>query len=756
MWHVDEVKDNNYRRIKVLKEGGFGRAWLAEDLKNYDYCVIKETKTQNMKQSDVDEIRKEAEILKVLEHPNIIRFRDIYMNRKLKLCIVMDFADSGDLYGKIEAAKEYFPETEIVDMFTQLCLAVKHIHDRKIVHRDLKSQNIFLTRMGIVKLGDFGISRVLSHTHDMLHSFVGTWYYISPEIIKGHHYSFKTDIWSLGVILYEMCALKLPFRGQNQFVLQKKITECKYSPLPNRYSDELKRLVDEILVTDPHQRPSIYQILAKPVINRRISGFLNEKDFEEEFSHTVLHNHNVMYQPPQIPAVIAPPKRAESPLLPQKPAQKASSYPHQPQSNILSAFQHAPMPVRQLPSPIPTPAVSKEASLQHGLHQIMQKADQLLEYGNNVINKIDKADSSRAALLRKDNEGGVSTRGDVGIKVVGRKVEQYQQISRQVPGVSASEAKLDKLRRENDRFKGIKASDPGVGFGNNHRLGAAPNELGLKFHLERAGSAGAFGGIAGQSPASAISKQSPLDRNYDSPANRHFFEPSDMKDVNSRLAQLRKPPQVEDDFSNRIGQLYDKLKELPARLLNQPPNLPKAVEDIDEDFPLEERIKEIDQLHNQRKSPSHVRGEVIFNKYKQDFDALKENYKRAVHIRPEEYSADVMQELEIRATQDRGIEEIIEEEEPSSSRQSHRVDGLQSKVPYPDFLKSVLQDVFGQQQMSQLSKEASIFDQVVKDSLESAPFVELADLIKPTAARGTLSHSYQDPSLAMLNLLCSE
>src|SRR3990167_1383339 len=168
MRHVDETKDNNYRRIKLLKEGGFGRAWLAEDLKSCDYCVIKETKTQNMKQSDVDEIRKEAEILKVLEHPNIIRFRDIYMNRKLKLCIVMDFADSGDLYARIEVAKEYFPEIEILDMFTQLCLAVKHIHDRKIVHRDLKSQNIFLTRMGMVKLGDFGISRVLNHTHDML------------------------------------------------------------------------------------------------------------------------------------------------------------------------------------------------------------------------------------------------------------------------------------------------------------------------------------------------------------------------------------------------------------------------------------------------------------------------------------------------------------------------------------------------------------------------------------------------------------
>ena len=129
--------------------------------------------------------------------------------------------------------------------------------------------------MGMIKLGDFGISKILNHTQDLLISFVGTWYYISPEIVKGNHYSFKTDVWSLGVILYEMCCLKLPFRGQNQFVLQKKITECKYSPIPSRYSDELRQLVDDILVVNPQQRPSIYQILARPIIKNRINHFLN-------------------------------------------------------------------------------------------------------------------------------------------------------------------------------------------------------------------------------------------------------------------------------------------------------------------------------------------------------------------------------------------------------------------------------------------------------------------------------------------------
>ena len=143
------------------------------------------------------------------------------------------------------------------------------------MHRDLKSQNIFLTRMGMIKLGDFGISKILSHTQEFLNTFVGTWYYISPEIISSKPYNFKTDIWSLGVLLYEMVCLRLPFKAPNQFILQRKIKKGTFSPIPLRYSKELKQLIDDLLVTEPRRRPSVYQILAKPLIKNRISKFLS-------------------------------------------------------------------------------------------------------------------------------------------------------------------------------------------------------------------------------------------------------------------------------------------------------------------------------------------------------------------------------------------------------------------------------------------------------------------------------------------------
>ena len=145
-----------------------------------------------------------------MRHPYIITYKESFMDKRC-LCIVMDYADGGDLYTKIANQKKIgkvcYSEDQILDWFVQMALAIKHIHDRKILHRDLKSQNIFLTKKGMIKLGDFGIARVLSDTRSKAKTVVGTPYYLSPEIIQSQPYSFKSDIWSLGVLLYEMCAL---------------------------------------------------------------------------------------------------------------------------------------------------------------------------------------------------------------------------------------------------------------------------------------------------------------------------------------------------------------------------------------------------------------------------------------------------------------------------------------------------------------------------------------------------------------------
>ena len=199
-----QKEHNKYIPKKLLGEGSFGKAYLVECSADNSLAVIKAIVLENMTDEAKKEAYLEAKIHETLNHTNIIKFKEVFISRKPKttLHIVMDYADNGDLQDKIKAQKgKYFTESQILDWFTQLCLAIKHIHDRKILHRDLKTQNIFVTKNGIVKLGDFGIAKCLNLTLDKAKTVVGTPYYLSPEIVQNKPYNFKSDIWSLGIIL---------------------------------------------------------------------------------------------------------------------------------------------------------------------------------------------------------------------------------------------------------------------------------------------------------------------------------------------------------------------------------------------------------------------------------------------------------------------------------------------------------------------------------------------------------------------------
>lgn len=150
-----------------MGEGAFGKAYLVKRKADNELLVIKEMNIDHMTQQEKSETIKEAQILKNLNHPNIVKFVEVYVTKQNKLKIVMEYAECGDLSKAIserKKTKKFFDESQILDWFTQICLAMKHVHDRKILHRDIKGQNIFISKTNTLKLGDFGIARVLNKT----------------------------------------------------------------------------------------------------------------------------------------------------------------------------------------------------------------------------------------------------------------------------------------------------------------------------------------------------------------------------------------------------------------------------------------------------------------------------------------------------------------------------------------------------------------------------------------------------------------
>lgn len=156
---------------------------------------------------------------------------------------------------------------------------MKHIHDRKIIHRDLKGQNVFLTKKGIIQIGDFGIAKVLAATMAKAKTCVGTPYYLSPEVVQSQPYTLSTDVWSMGVMLYELCALKPPFDGTSIHQLSMKIVRGVYNPAPSMYSQGVHSLIKGCLNKTASARPTVAQILKMPMIQDRIKQYLTQSVF---------------------------------------------------------------------------------------------------------------------------------------------------------------------------------------------------------------------------------------------------------------------------------------------------------------------------------------------------------------------------------------------------------------------------------------------------------------------------------------------
>ncbi|KAM9084045.1 serine/threonine-protein kinase Nek1 isoform 8-T10 [Megaptera novaeangliae] len=272
-----------YVRVQKIGEGSFGKAILVKSIEDGRQYVIKEINISSMSSKEREESRREVAVLANMKHPNIVQYRESFEENG-SLYIVMDYCEGGDLFKRINAQKGVlFQEDQILDWFVQICLALKHVHDRKILHRDIKSQNIFLTKDGTIQLGDFGIARVLNSTVELVRTCIGTPYYLSPEICENKPYNNKSDIWALGCVLYEMCTLKHAFEAGNMKNLVLKIISGSFPPVSLHYSYDLRSLLSQLFKRNPRDRPSVNSILEKGFIAKRIEKFLSPQLIAEEF-----------------------------------------------------------------------------------------------------------------------------------------------------------------------------------------------------------------------------------------------------------------------------------------------------------------------------------------------------------------------------------------------------------------------------------------------------------------------------------------
>ncbi|KAL1022567.1 hypothetical protein UPYG_G00029360 [Umbra pygmaea] len=302
---------DKYEKVKKIGEGSFGKAILVKSREDGKQYVIKEIGISRMSSKERQESRKEVAVLANMSHPNIVQYKESFEECGC-LYIVMDYCEGGDLFKKINSQKGVqFSEEQILDWFVQICLALKHVHDRKILHRDIKSQNIFLTKDGTIQLGDFGIARVLNSTVELARTCIGTPYYLSPEICENKPYNNKSDVWALGCVLYEMCTLKHAFEAGNMKNLVLKIIRGSYPPVSVHYSQDLRSLMGLLFRRNPRERPSVSSILDKPFLSNRIFRFLTPEIIAQEFSHSFLHKQHkapvTQGQPAKRPAVSALP-----------------------------------------------------------------------------------------------------------------------------------------------------------------------------------------------------------------------------------------------------------------------------------------------------------------------------------------------------------------------------------------------------------------------------------------------------------------
>ena len=287
---------DGFKILNKLGEGSFSTVYKVQRKKDGIIYALKRVKFAKLNEKEKSNALNEIRILASINNKNIISYKEAFFDENdSSLDIVMEYADQGDLFQLItehKKTKKHFTEEEIWNTLIQLLNGLKSLHELNILHRDLKSANVFLFKGGIVKLGDLNVSKVTRK--GMGYTQTGTPYYASPEVWKDKPYDSKSDIWSLGCVIYEMCALNPPFRAQSMEDLFKKVIRGYYPDISNKYSKDLSEILKLMIQIEVGARPNCDELLKMPIVKKRIDFFNNKNDGKEIKEENIISNKELL------------------------------------------------------------------------------------------------------------------------------------------------------------------------------------------------------------------------------------------------------------------------------------------------------------------------------------------------------------------------------------------------------------------------------------------------------------------------------
>ena len=273
----------NFEILQKLGDGAYSVVYKVRRKIDGNIYALKKVKLLNLKDKEKQNALNEVRILASVKSTFVISYKEAFIEEsESSLCIVMEFADQGDLFQKITQFKKMgvlIEEVDIWRIFIQMTKGLKALHDLKILHRDMKSANIFLFSDGSAKIGDLNVSKVARK--GLGYTQTGTPYYASPEVWKDQPYDSKSDIWSLGCITYEMLTLRPPFRAESMEGLYNKVIKGHYPKIGDRYSSDISEIIKMLLKVNPSDRPTCAQILKHPIIKKRLEFFKSNANFED-------------------------------------------------------------------------------------------------------------------------------------------------------------------------------------------------------------------------------------------------------------------------------------------------------------------------------------------------------------------------------------------------------------------------------------------------------------------------------------------